>query len=395
MTNDTRRQSEDLRFISEAKEQVEQVYNGYRTGNVRLSGELVSALSQIRDELIAIRDDFSSDPAAAAKRDAACGLIGEMLRQAAAEAPAAARAPLSPTGATSPPMAQLEGASSKTDAVQEGPGGAGFHQTRPSSEPLPMWSPPPPPAAYPSYNWAPPPPAAPQRRTRRTIAIVAGSVVTLIIALGVIGAIAGTAKHNTNSHTSSSGEAVPVNKPATPAGFTAFTSKADQFTIDVPRTWKAVDPTSPGAQAAMNEIEQSNPDLQSSFGQSAIKLAEQGIALMAINTQVDAAGFASNVNVEAKPALTFSASDLPQIAASLPTEYAKLGGTITGITYLTFDGHQALRSTDTMSLNTPLGTHISVSQTQYFVGANGFLYALTLSGSDPDLAAIASSFSTS
>jgi hypothetical protein len=256
-----------------------------------------------------------------------------------------------------------------------------------------MWSPPPPPATYSSYNWAPPTPAAPARRTRRQIAIVAGSVVTLIVALGVIGAIAGTDKHNTNTPTS--GEAVPVNKPATPAGFTAFTSKADQFTIDVPQTWKAVDPTSPGAQAAMNEIEQSNPDLQSSFGQSAIKLAEQGIALMAISTQVDAAGFASNVNVEAKPALTFSASDLPQIAASLPTEYAKLGGTITGITYLTFDGHQALRSTDTLSLNTPLGTHISVSQTQYFVGANGFLYALTLSGNDPNLAAIASSFSTS
>jgi hypothetical protein len=76
-------------------------------------------------------------------------------------------------------------------------------------------------------------------------------------------------------------------------------------------------------------------------------------------------------------------------------KYAKLGGAITGISYLTFDGHPALRSSDTLSLNTPLGTHISFKQTQYFVGANGFLYALTLSGNDPNLAAIASSFSTS
>jgi hypothetical protein len=258
-----------------------------------------------------------------------------------------------------------------------------------------MWSPPPPPDASPSFNWAPPAPAPPRRRTGRTIAIVAGSVVTLIVALGVIGAVAGTDKHNTNTHTSNGGEAVPVNNPTAPAGFNAFTSTADQFTIDVPKTWKAVDPTSPGAQAAMNELEQSNPDLRSSFGQSAIQLAEQGIALMAINTQVDPGGFASNVNVEAKPALTFSASDLPQIAASLPAEYAKLGGAITGISYLTFDGHPALRSSDTLSLNTPLGTHISIKQTQYFVGANGFLYALTLSGNDPNLAAIASSFSTS
>jgi hypothetical protein len=187
---------------------------------------------------------------------------------------------------------------------------------------------------------------------------------------------------------------VPVNSPTTPPGFTAFHSTADQFTIDIPNTWKAVDPTSPGAQAAMNEIEQSNPDLQSSFATNAIQLAEQGIVLMAVNTVMNPDGFASNINVEAKPDLTYSASDLSQLAASLPAEYAKLGGTITGTSYLTFDGHQALRLSATLSINTPLGTHVNVNETQYFVGANGFLYALTLSGSDPNLAAIASSFST-
>ena len=269
----------------------------------------------------------------------------------------------------------------------------GFYGS-PNPEPTPMWSSPPPAGADSSGNWPPPTLSPPRRRTGKTIAIAAGSAAVVVVVLGVIGAIAGTNKHKVNVLTSNRGSAVPVNSPTTPPGFTAFHSTADQFTIDIPNTWKAVDPTSPGAQAAMNEIEQSNPDLQSSFATNAIQLAEQGIVLMAVNTVMNPDGFASNINVEAKPDLTYSASDLSQLAASLPAEYAKLGGTITGTSYLTFDGHQALRLSATLSINTPLGTHVNVNETQYFVGANGFLYALTLSGSDPNLAAIASSFST-
>jgi hypothetical protein len=226
------------------------------------------------------------------------------------------------------------------------------------------------------------------------LAIIAGSVVAVLVVLGVIGAIAGHS-NGSNSHGPNVGTAVPVaNGPTTPAGFTAFRSTAEHFTMDIPYTWKAVDPTSPGAQAAMNEIEQSNPGLRSSLAQSAIQLAESGMGLMAINPALGPDGFASNINVVAKPDLTFSASDLSQIAANLPSEYAKLGGTITGTSYVTYDGNRALRATDTLPLNTPLGTRINVTQTQYFVGANGFLYVVTLSGSDPNMAIIASTFST-
>lgn len=227
------------------------------------------------------------------------------------------------------------------------------------------------------------------------IALVTGAVVVTVVALAVIGAIAGKNKDGANSQNQAGAAAAAVNGGTAPRGFTAFRSTADHFSIDVPKTWKAVDPRSPGAQATMNELEQSNPDLRSSFASNAIQLAEEGTALLAINPVAGSDGFASNINVVAKPDLTFSTSDLSQIAASLPAEYAKIGGTVTGTSYLAFDGHQALRSTDILSLNTPLGGHVNVEQTQYFVGANGFLYVLTLSGTDPDLAAIASSFSTS
>jgi hypothetical protein len=226
------------------------------------------------------------------------------------------------------------------------------------------------------------------------VAIVAASIVGVIVVLGVIGAIAGHRKSGSNAHNSNAGTAVPVaNNPSSPAGFTVYRSTPDQFTVDIPKTWKAVDPTSPGAQAAMNEIVQSNPNLRSSIGTSAIQLSEKGMALLAINPVAGPDGIAANINVLARPDLTFSAGDLSKLAAALPGEYAKLDATSTGISYVTIDGHQAVRATDTLPLNTPAGTRVNVHQTQYFIGANGFLYALTLSGDDPNMTAIASSFS--
>ena len=155
-----------------------------------------------------------------------------------------------------------------------------------------------------------------------------------------------------------------------------------------------MDPTSPRAQAAISDIEQSNPDLRSALGESAIRLAQSGTALLAINPAVGPDGFASDINVIAKPDPTLSASDLLQLQATLPSEYAKLGGRSTGSSYVTLDGKQALRATDTLPLKTSLGKTISVSQTQYFLGANGFIYVITFSGNDHNMAAIASSFST-
>jgi hypothetical protein len=369
MTDTTLGPSDDIEFVAEANEQVQQVYDAYRAGKLQLSGDLVTALTQMREQLVAIRVDGSSNPATADQRNAACGLIAEILREAAS--------PVCPA----PPLAQPEYGSPPALQPPAGPYGSPA-----SPGPDPMWPPPPP--------WASPPLPPPTRRTGRTIAIVAGSVVVLLVVLGVIGAVAGTKKHDTNTHLPAGAAAVPVNSPTTPAGFTAFHSKADQFTIDLPNSWKAVDPSSPGAQAAINELAQSNPNLRSTFGQSALQLAEQGMALVALNPVVGSDGFAANVNVVAKPDLTFSSGDLSQIAAALPTELAKLGGTVTGTSYLTLGGHEALRSTDTLPITTLAGTHLKVSQSQYFVGANGFVYAITISGTDPNLAAIANSFST-
>ena len=270
------------------------------------------------------------------------------------------------------------------------PSAVGLHPPQ-----LPPWPPAGPYHPGPPYRGYFVQPTPPIWRRERTIAIAAASCLSVLVLVGVIAA-ATVKPRNGSPAVSSAAPALPVGGgPTAPTGFTTFHSSADGFTIAIPETWKAVDPTSPGAQAAMNEMEQSNPNLRSAFATSALQLAEKGMALLAINPVADSQGFASNVSVDAQPDLTYSSGDLVQIASALPGEDARLGATMTGTSYVSIGGHEALRASSTLPVTTPAGAHIEVAQTQYYSGANGFVYIVTLTGSDADMAAIAASFRTS
>ena len=253
-----------------------------------------------------------------------------------------------------------------------------------------------PPYQVPVGYWTPPPPA-PKTSLGKKIGITAGVAAAVLVALGIIGAVANHDKTGSNSSLSrnpASAVSAP-NSPATPAGYSTFRSTADRFAIDVPNTWKEVDITSPGAQAAMNELSQANPKLRSTLGQSALQLAESGMVLMAINPVLGSQGLASNVNIVAKPDLTYSDTDLPQIAAQVSNEYSKLGGKIANTAYVTLDGRKALRITGALPVNSPDGTRATADQVQYYVGANELIFVITLTGDDPALQEVASTFSTS
>jgi hypothetical protein len=209
--------------------------------------------------------------------------------------------------------------------------------------------------------------------------------------LGVIGAVAKSNKSNTSGG-GSKATAVPVSLPSTPAGFTSFRSAADHFSIAVPAGWRSVDPSSPGAQAALNDIEQANPALKSTLGPTAAHLVEQGIAFWGFSP--GAGQFSANVSVLAKAAPGYSSSDLSDLAKAAEKEYTGLGATLMNSTTTTVGGQAADRLDITLPINTPSGDRITVHETQYITGANGFVYIITESGDSPSFADITSSFST-
>jgi hypothetical protein len=69
----------DLSFIAETRAQVQQLFDAFEAGRVQVSPELVAALSQIREQLMAIKLDGSLQPEAANQRIAACVQIVRIL----------------------------------------------------------------------------------------------------------------------------------------------------------------------------------------------------------------------------------------------------------------------------------------------------------------------------
>lgn len=266
----------------------------------------------------------------------------------------------------------------------------------PTAGPPPGWAGTPPSPYYGSgygSGYGPPPQPRPNNGRRNAVVV---SVVVLAAAI-VIAAVVAHGKSNNNTSTGSANHATArpsLSASGTPAGYTNFTSAADRFRLAVPSSWRQIDMNSPGAQAAMNEVAQANPAYKSTFAQGALKMAESGMVLMAINPVPDASGFASNVNVVAKPAPGFSQSDLQQLAAVVPAQLARVGITVTGTSTATIGGQAAMRMAMTQTLNTPTGTQLTVDETQYYVGANDFLFVITLSGDDPALTTIPSTFAT-
>jgi hypothetical protein len=178
---------------------------------------------------------------------------------------------------------------------------------------------------------------------------------------------------------------------ATPAGYVTFTDPSDGFSIAVPGSWRQVDPNSPTAQATIDELEKSNPNLQTALGSGVADLTAKGIKFLAIDPVV-AGGIAPNVNVIAKPALGFGSKNLAQLKQALPGQYAQVGAQLQDLTVVTFAGRSALEAVLDLPLSGVGGSKLTAQETQYFVAANNYLYVVTLTGTSPDLDQVASTF---
>jgi hypothetical protein len=214
--------------------------------------------------------------------------------------------------------------------------------------------------------------------------------VILVVVLVVV-ALVGRSSHSPGF---SNGKAVPGPSTAsTPNGYKAFVDQTDHFSIAVPAPWRDVDPSSPGAAAAFQQIEQDNPRLKAGLGSSFATLMSRGVKFFAVEPYSQA-DVASNVTVIVQPAPGIQDSDISQAADLVASEAAKVGATVLGSNVMTYEGHQALQVSLSATVKDPLGNNITYRATQYYLGANDFAYIITLTGTSPDLATIATTFRT-
>lgn len=171
-----------------------------------------------------------------------------------------------------------------------------------------------------------------------------------------------------------------------PAGYTGFTDETSHFSISVPTSWRKVDPTSPGATQALQDLVKANPGFASLVGSG--DLASSGMRFLAADPATGA-----SVNVVVRSAIGATDADLKDVLDALKPEYASVGLTLVSSRTVTLAGHSALEITVGGSIKaTPSAPATTVHEVQDIVAANDFLYILTRAGTDKTLASIAATF---
>jgi hypothetical protein len=212
-----------------------------------------------------------------------------------------------------------------------------------------------------------------------------------VLAIVVALVVAGQSSH---SPTFSNGKAVPgASAAGTPSGYKSFIDRTDHFSIAVPAQWRQVDPSSPGAAAAFQQLAQDNPKWKAAIGSNLATLISRGMKFLATEPNRQAA-VQSTVNVVVEPAPGIQDSDVTQLGDQASSELEKAGATVLGTRVITVDGHQALQVSISSNFKDPLGDNVTGPETQYYVGANDFAYIITLSGTGPELSTIVGTFRT-
>jgi hypothetical protein len=284
-----------------------------------------------------------------------------------------------------PPVVEAGPAAGYTNFPPPGPNSAPYTQfppPAPNSPPYPEFSPPsgysppgPPPGGAPApygypvqpYGW----PLPPQRRMGpgRIIGIVAACLGGLIVLAIAIPLFLGT-------HAS-------LHPAFTPAGYKPFSDRTERFSLAVPDSWQTVNPDSPGAAEAFQQLEQSNPAFQSMAGSG--DPASEGMKFFAVGQQ-------GSVNVIVKPLLGAGSSTLNDLQTQMPNVYQRMGATLLGSNIAQMNGRTFLQSTIELPVNQPNGSTAVVNETQDIFAANDFVYTVTLAGDNPDLATVGATF---
>jgi hypothetical protein len=208
-----------------------------------------------------------------------------------------------------------------------------------------------------------------------------------LVVVAVIGGVAGAL-----SSSSKTPGSVASRVGTAAGGYTQFADHPDRFSISVPVSWHEVDPSSPGAAAALQQIVANNPNLRSAFGAGPTTLLAQGIKFLAVEPDTGSS-VAPTVNVVVRPAPGVTDTDLSQILSGVQSQYQQIGATVLNTSTISLAGHQALQVMVQIPFNGPTGGRVTIDETQDIVAANDFVYVISLEGASSQLSKIASSFS--
>ncbi|HUO48153.1 MAG TPA: PsbP-related protein [Acidimicrobiales bacterium] len=177
-------------------------------------------------------------------------------------------------------------------------------------------------------------------------------------------------------------------------GYTQFADHTDSFSIAVPSSWRQVDPSSPGAEAAFQEMTTQNPSLRKAFGNGFSDVVSAGIKFLAVDPDPAdvASGGSPTINVIVHPAPGSTDADLGRLSSGITGEYQQLGLHLVDTSTVHLAGHRALRMHVGYTVTAADGSTSSVPETQYFVLANDFAYIITLAFSSPRFDQVMSTF---
>ncbi len=214
----------------------------------------------------------------------------------------------------------------------------------------------------------------------------------MLVALVLVGAIVAIVVGATSPSSKPPGSiaVAGANTPATPHGYQTYVDQRDRFSIAVPAIWREVNPSSPGAAAFFQQMEQANPKIRATLPGNLAGLAAQGTKFFAIDATSQSGGARTTVVVE--PALGSSDGDLPQARDEVLTEYDKLGVTKVETSCPVLNGHDALAASADWPYCRQDGSSYVVHDTQYLLFANDFSYVINSVGPSPELPTVLSTF---
>jgi hypothetical protein len=214
-----------------------------------------------------------------------------------------------------------------------------------------------------------------------------------LVACLLIGA---SCSSGSSTSSSSSSDTTGTSAPRTttssslPVGYSVFSDHTDRFRIAVPRAWRQIDPSSPGASQSFAAALESNPGLKSMLGSNPANLVAQGIKFLALDISDG-----DSVNVDVRSAPGGRDSDLADLVDVLKQQYAAAGIDVTDTSTISLAGHKALHVVVVAHLVDASGAQHTRNEVQDVVVANDLVYTVTYAGESGEFPSIRSTFDVS